>query len=167
VRHLAPLATNPFLLPTLICQRLTEAIYIAIDNTFNKLHRAEMSSGQTGIGVIGEDGNIMRPGRCDDPHLPVTILGVSQLAISIEAYAEGHLLTVKSVKEELGRFPWDLLPEDKKRRARAQNGIIGRHLDWIVHTLKLAKIRAGHLRQRADVQTAAVCVKGDKGEKKG
>ncbi|KAI1109887.1 hypothetical protein F5Y14DRAFT_455575 [Nemania sp. NC0429] len=156
LRHLAPLASNPFLLPTLVCQRLTEAIGASIGSNFNALHRVETSSGQTGIGVLGNDGNAMHPGRCDDPQLPVAILGLAQMAIAIETYIRGHALTVNSVREELRRFPWHLLPATERARAQEQNELLAKQLDWITQSLEISKLRAGHLRQRADVQAMAI-----------
>ncbi|KAI1419482.1 hypothetical protein F5Y12DRAFT_777704 [Xylaria sp. FL1777] len=156
LRHLAPLATNPFLLPTLVCQRFNEAIGASLDRNFDELHNIETSSGLTGIGVAGADGNMMRLGRCENPRLPVAILGVAQLAMTTEAYAKAHTLTVKSMREELEAFPWHLLPDKERARVREQNQLIVKHLDWIIHTLNIAQIRAEHLGQRASVQATAI-----------
>lgn len=156
VCHLAPLATNPFLLPTLVCHRLVESIGASIDSGFDELHRVEMSSGQTGIGVVGDDGHVLYPGRCEDPSLPVAILGVAQVAIAIEAYVKGHMLTVCSVKDELRKFPWHLLPESERKRSQEQRELIVKHLNWIIQTLRFSQLQVDHLRQRADVQAAAV-----------
>jgi hypothetical protein len=154
---LAPLATNPFLLPTLLCQRVAEAISRGIHAGFNELHRVEISSGLTGIGVLGEDGSVMCPGRCDDPRLPVAVLSVAQVSIAIESYIKGHKMTVISVKEELAKFPWHLLPTSERTRLEEQNELIVRHLDCITQTLRFAQLRVEHLKQRADVQASAVC----------
>ncbi|KAI3320348.1 hypothetical protein HD806DRAFT_524716 [Xylariaceae sp. AK1471] len=156
LRHLGPLVSNPFLLPTLVCQHLAESICTSINNNFDELHRVEMSSGQTGIGVVGDDGGVMQRGRCEDPGLPVAILGVAQLAIATEAYVKGHILTVDSVKNELRVFPWHLLSTSERTRSQEQNQLIIKNLDWIMETLKFAQIRVEHLRQRADVQAAAI-----------
>ncbi|KAI8623071.1 hypothetical protein F5Y19DRAFT_468800 [Xylariaceae sp. FL1651] len=156
LRQLAPLAMHPFLLPTLVCQRLAEKISTSIDKHFDQLHRVEISSGQTGIGILGEDGSAMRPGRCHDPNLSLAILAVAQLAIATEAYIRGHTLTVRSVRDELMAFPWHLLPPSEEIRMKEQSELIVRHLDCISQNLKFSLVRIGHLRQRADVQSAAI-----------
>ncbi|KAI1313783.1 hypothetical protein F5Y03DRAFT_337930 [Xylaria venustula] len=156
LRHLAPLATNPFLLPTLVCQRFNEAIGASLDRNYDELHEIETSSGLTRIGVAGPDGSSMRLGRCENPQLPVSILGVAQLAIATESYIKAHTLTVQSVKDELKAFPWHLLPDRERARAQEQNELIAKHLEWMMHTLKTALIRTEHLGRRAEVQTTAI-----------
>ncbi|KAI0976364.1 hypothetical protein F4678DRAFT_416810 [Xylaria arbuscula] len=156
LRHLASLATNPFLLPTVVCQRFNEAIGASLDRNYDELHDIETSSGLTRIGVAGPDGSSMRLGRCENPQLPVSILGVAQLAIATESYIKAHMLTVQSVKDELEAFPWHLLPGRERARAQEQNELIDKHLDWMTHTLKNALIRAEHLGKRAEVQITAI-----------
>ncbi|KAI0448330.1 hypothetical protein F5B21DRAFT_497918 [Xylaria acuta] len=150
--QLGPLATNPFLLPTLICQRHTEAMSTSLRKTWNEFHQLEISSGQTDIRMLG----LNHPGRCDDPRLPVAILGVIRVAIAIEAYIKAHIITVGSMKDELEAFPWNLLPDSDRARAEEQNKLIVKHLDWIIHSLKIAKVQVEHLRQRGDIQATAI-----------
>ncbi|KAJ2999214.1 hypothetical protein NUW58_g65 [Xylaria curta] len=94
------------------------------DRKFDELHDLEISSGQTGIGMTGAK----QLGRCDDPQLPLAILGVTQVAMAIESYIKGHLLTVESMCKELEAFP-HLLPEPERARAREHNDLIAQHLD--------------------------------------
>ncbi|KAI0191368.1 hypothetical protein EV127DRAFT_469314 [Xylaria flabelliformis] len=152
LRQLRPLATNPFLLPTLICQRHTEAIAATMRKTWDEFHQLEISSGQTDFRMVG----VEHLGRCDDPRLPVAILGVLRVVIALKAYIKVHILTVDSIKEELEAFPWDILPESEKARAEEQNKLILKHLDWIITSMKITEVQVEHLRQRADVQATAI-----------
>ncbi|KAI0387365.1 hypothetical protein F5Y04DRAFT_240042 [Hypomontagnella monticulosa] len=156
LEHLSTLADNPFLVPTLVCQRLTEAISDLVNNAFERLHEVEIGSGQTGIMMFDVDGMAIPRGNCEDPNLPVAVLGVAQQALAVEAYAKGHILTVRLVKSELSSFPWQQLPESGRNRISEQNDMIVKHLDFITQTLEFALIRIGHLKQRADVQTTAI-----------
>ncbi|KAI1742082.1 hypothetical protein F4680DRAFT_412820 [Xylaria scruposa] len=152
LRQLRPLATNPFLLPTLICQRHTEAIVATLRKTWTEFHQLEISSGQTDFKMVG----VEHLGRCDDPRLPVAILGVLRVVIAIKAYIKVHIITVNSIKHELEAFPWDMLPDSERARAEEQNKLIVKHLDWIITSMKINEVQVEHLRQRADVQATAI-----------
>ncbi|KAI2466348.1 hypothetical protein F4781DRAFT_406112 [Annulohypoxylon bovei var. microspora] len=141
---------------TLICQRLTEAIYASIDDNFDRLHEVEIGSGQTGIMMFGENGLPMPRGNCEDPNLPTTVLGVAQHALAVEAYIRGHLLTVRSVKSELLAFPWQQFPSIDYDHVLEQNELIVQQLDFISRTLDFALLRISHLTQRANVQATAI-----------
>ncbi|KAI1457472.1 hypothetical protein F4805DRAFT_427941 [Annulohypoxylon moriforme] len=156
LEHLVSLADNPFLVLTLICQRLTEAIYASIDENFDRLHQVEIGSGQTGIMMFGEDGMPMPRGNCQDPKLSTSILGVAQHALAVEAYIQGHQLTVKSVKNELLEFPWQRASSIDHEHTLEQNELIVKQLDFISRTLDFALLRIGHLKQRANVQATAI-----------
>ncbi|KAI1755307.1 hypothetical protein F4782DRAFT_488058 [Xylaria castorea] len=152
LRQIGPLAANPFLLPTLICQRHTEAISATLRKTWDEFHQLEISSGQTDIRMLG----VNHLGHCDDPRLPVAILGVVRVAIAIETYIKAHIITVDSMKKELEAFPWNTLPDSERVQAEEQNKLIVKHLGWIITSLKIAKVQVEHLRQRADVQATAI-----------
>ncbi|KAI0828410.1 hypothetical protein F5Y06DRAFT_308360 [Hypoxylon sp. FL0890] len=156
LEHLSALADNPFLVPTLICQRLTEAIYTATDNMFDLLHQVEIESGQTGIMMFGENGMPIPRGNCEDPSLSTAVLGVSQKALAVEGYVKGHILTVSSIKEELLKFPWQQIPSIDLDHVKEQNEFILKQLGFISRTLDFALLRVGHLKQRADVQATAI-----------
>ncbi|KAI2623067.1 hypothetical protein GGS26DRAFT_567027 [Hypomontagnella submonticulosa] len=156
LKHSSSLADNPFLVPTLICQRLTEAISDLVDSNFDRLHEVEIGSGQTGILMFDGNGMAIPRGNCEDPNLPVAILGVSQQALAVEAYARGHMLTVRLVKSELLAFPWQQLLHGSHNRVSEQNDIIVKQLDFITQSLEFALTRINHLKQRADVQTTAI-----------
>ncbi|KAI0551037.1 hypothetical protein F4679DRAFT_540059 [Xylaria curta] len=152
LRQLRPLATNPFLLPTLICQRHTEAITTTLRKTWTEFHRLEISSGQTDFRMVG----VEHLGRCDDPRLPVAILGVLRVVIALKTYIKVHIITVNAVKDELEAFPWHTLPESEWARAEEQNKLIIKHLGWIITSMKITEVQVEHLRQRADVQATAI-----------
>ncbi|KAI1100669.1 hypothetical protein F4804DRAFT_318343 [Jackrogersella minutella] len=156
LESLASLADNPFLVLTVICQRLTEAIYTSIENNFNRLHQVEAGSGQTGIMLFGENGLPMPRGNCEDPNLSIAVLGVSQQALAVEAYIRGHLLTVGSVKSELLGFPWHQFPTIDHDHVLEQNQLIIKQLDFINRSLDFALLRVNHLKQRADVQATSI-----------
>ncbi|KAI0888726.1 uncharacterized protein GGS22DRAFT_196602 [Annulohypoxylon maeteangense] len=156
LEHLVSLADNPFLVITLICQRLMEAIYASIDDNFDRLHQVEIGSGQTGIMMFGENGMPMPRGNCEDPNLSTTVLGVAQQALAIEAYIQGHQLTVRSAKSELLEFPWQRFSPINHDRILEQNELIIKQLDFTNRTLDFALLRVGHLKQRANVQATAI-----------
>ncbi|KAI0844758.1 hypothetical protein F5Y00DRAFT_273585 [Daldinia vernicosa] len=154
--QLASLADNPFLVPTLVSQHLTEAFCSAIDRNFDRLHEAEFRSGQTGITMIGENGMPMSRGNCEDPNLSVTVLGVAQHVLAVEAYIRGQLLTVDLIKNEMLAFPWQQFPSINQDRIKEQNGLLVKQLDFISRTLDIALIRIDHLKQRTTVQATAI-----------
>ncbi|OTA95519.1 hypothetical protein M434DRAFT_9766 [Hypoxylon sp. CO27-5] len=156
LEHLSALADNLFLVPTLICQRLSEVIFASIDDNFDQLHQVEIGSGQTGIMMFGENGMPMPRGNCEDPNLSTAILGVGQQALAIEAYIRGHMLTVNSVKKELLEFPWQEFPSVDYDRVREQSEFLEKQLDFISRTLDFALIRVGHLKQRSNMQATAI-----------
>lgn len=156
LEHLATLADNPFLVPILICQRLTEAIYASIDANFDRLHQVEIRSGQTGIMMFGENGMPMPRGNCEDPKLSIAVLGIAQQALAVEAYIRGHILTVGSVKSELLAFPWQQFTSMDHDHVQEQNELIAKQLDVLSRTLDFALLRVDHLKQRANVQSTAV-----------
>ncbi|KAI2619932.1 hypothetical protein GGR54DRAFT_601856 [Hypoxylon sp. NC1633] len=156
LEQLVTLADNPFLIPTLICQRLVEAIYACIDDNFERLHHIEHGSGQTGIMLFGDNGMPVPRGNCEDPNLSIAILGVAQRALAVEAYVRSNILTVRSVKSELLAFPWQQFASLDYERVLAQNELITKQLDFISRTMELALIRVEHLIQRANVQTTAI-----------
>ncbi|KAI1660748.1 hypothetical protein F4813DRAFT_348216 [Daldinia decipiens] len=156
LEQLASLADNPFLIPTLVSQHLTEAFCSAIDRNFDRLHEAELGSGQTGITMIGENGMPMPRGNCEDPNLSVTVLGVAQHVLAVEAYIRGQLLTVDMIKNELLTFPWQQSPPVNHDRLKEQNELLVKQLDFISRTLDIALIRINHLKQRTTVQATAI-----------
>ncbi|KAH9886099.1 hypothetical protein F4778DRAFT_759022 [Xylariomycetidae sp. FL2044] len=184
IHHLSHLAPHPFLLPVLVCQRLAEAIRATVDDAFDHLHRVEMRSGQTSILTADERGRPVPRGRCDDPDLPLEILGVPQLAAALAAYARAHRLTVASVRRELDAFPsLGLENEDgdedggseeegngRRKRGRRgskgeekggaagdeEKGVMARQLNFVSQMLEFALIRIAHLKERAEVQTTAI-----------
>lgn len=146
LEQLASLADNPFLIPTLVSQHLTEAFCSAVDRNFDRLHQAEFGSGQTGITMIGENGMPMSRGNCEDPNLSVAVLGVAQHALAVEAYIRGQLLTVDLIKNEMLTFPWQQSPSINHDRIKEQNGLLVKQLDFISRTLDIALIRIDHLK---------------------
>lgn len=156
LEQLASLADNPFLIPTLVSQHLTEAFCSAVDRNFDRLHQAEFGSGQTGITMIGENGMPMSRGNCEDPNLSVAVLGVAQHALAVEAYIRGQLLTVDLIKNEMLTFPWQQSPLINHGRIKEQNDLLVKQLDFISRTLDIALIRIDHLKQRTTVQATAV-----------
>ncbi|KAI0109856.1 hypothetical protein F4814DRAFT_424759 [Daldinia grandis] len=156
LEHLVSLADNPFLIPTLVSQHLTEAFCSAVDRNFDRLHQAEFGSGQTGITMIGEDGMPMPRGNCEDPNLSVTVLGVAQHALAVEAYIKGQLLSVDLIKSEILAFPWQQSPSIDHDRIKEQNELLVKQLDFISRTLDIALIRIDHLKQRTTVQATAI-----------
>ncbi|KAI0128221.1 hypothetical protein F4776DRAFT_629640 [Hypoxylon sp. NC0597] len=156
LEHLSALADNPFLIPTLICQRLTEAIYTSVDNNFDRLHQVEIGSGQTGIMMFGENGMPIPPGNCEDPNLSIVVLGIAQKALAIEGYIRGHMITISSIKKELSDFPWEQIFSIDYDRVKEQNEFIVKQLEFIGRVLDFALLRVGHLKERADVQAKAI-----------
>ncbi|KAK6957352.1 hypothetical protein Daesc_000136 [Daldinia eschscholtzii] len=156
LEQLASLADNPFLVPILVCQHLTEAFCSFIDDNYDRLHQAEFGSGQTGIAMIGENGMPMSRGNCENPDLSVTVLGVAQHALAVEAYVRGQLITVDLIKNELLAFPWQQALYTDETRIQEQNALLLKQLDFISRTLNIALPRIDHLKQRTTVQTTAI-----------
>ncbi|KAI1470491.1 uncharacterized protein F4812DRAFT_417805, partial [Daldinia caldariorum] len=156
LEQLASLADNPFLIPILVCQHLTEAFCSFVDDNYDRLHQVEFGSGQTGITMIGENGTPISRGNCENPNLSVTVLGVAQHSLAVEAYVRGQLLTVDLIKDELLAFPWQQALSTDKRRVQEQNALLLKQLDFINRTLKIALIRIDHLKQRTTVQATAI-----------
>ncbi|KAI1142076.1 hypothetical protein F5Y05DRAFT_369638 [Hypoxylon sp. FL0543] len=156
LEHLSAVADNPFLLPTLICQRLAEAIYTATDSMFDELHQVEIGSGQSGIKMFGENGMPIPRGNCEDPNLSMAVLGISQKALAVEGYVRGHMLTATSIERELLEFPWQQIPSIDYDRVKEQNDFILKQLGFIRRVLDFALLRVEHLKQRADVQATAI-----------
>ncbi|OTB13173.1 hypothetical protein K445DRAFT_24985 [Daldinia sp. EC12] len=156
LEQLASLADNPFLVPILVCQHLTEAFCSFVDDNYDRLHQAEFGSGQTGIAMIGEDGMPMLRGNCENPNLSVTVLGIAQHALAVEAYVRGQLITVDLIKNELLAFPWQQALYTDESRIEEQNALLLKQLDFIRQTLNIALPRIDHLKQRTTVQTTAI-----------
>ncbi|KAI8960826.1 hypothetical protein F5Y11DRAFT_328553 [Daldinia sp. FL1419] len=156
LKQLASIADNPFLIPTLICQHLTEAFCSSVDQNFDRLHEVEFGSGQTGIAMIGENGVPMSRGNCEDPNLSVTVLGVAQHSLAVEAYIRGQLLTVGMIKTEISAFSWEQSVSGSHNRIKEQNDLLVKQLDFISRTLEIALTRINHLKQRTTVQATAI-----------
>ncbi|KAI1386113.1 uncharacterized protein F4822DRAFT_430986 [Hypoxylon trugodes] len=156
LEQLAPLSDSPFLVPMIICQRLTDAISDSVDGISNRLHQVEIGSGQTGIMIVGDNGLPMPRGHCEDPNLSVAILSVAQQLVAVEAYIKGHSVTVRSVKSEMLEFPWHQFPSTNSDEVREQNKLIAKQLDFIDRSLSFALFGVEHLKQRANVQATAI-----------
>ncbi|KAI1412253.1 hypothetical protein F5Y13DRAFT_180319 [Hypoxylon sp. FL1857] len=156
LEHLSAFADNPFLVPALVCQRLTEAIYNAVDNMFDRLHQVEIRSGQTGIMMFGENGMPMSRGNCEDPNLSIAVLGIAQKALAVEGYIRGHTITINSIKTEFLGFPWREIPSINYDRVKKQNEFIIKLLDFNRRVLDFAMLRVEHLKQRSNVQATAI-----------
>ncbi|KAI1125179.1 hypothetical protein F5Y10DRAFT_284444 [Nemania abortiva] len=62
--------------------------------------------------------------RIDNPRLPVVMLRMSQVALAIGAYVKEQTLTLESMREELEKFLWHLLPDPESALAREQKELI-------------------------------------------
>ena len=102
VIQLAPLASHPALLPTLICSYLGGLLRRSTDKGINDLLEVETESGQTGVGVYDMLGMYrIRPlGQCcDHAETSKRALGIIQMATAWECHAKQILSHIESVRQ--------------------------------------------------------------------
>jgi hypothetical protein len=154
--HLEKLADNPFLVPLMLCYRISEAICNTIDARFAHLHYVESSSGLTGITLVDRNGGVYPKGKAENPQLSLQILAVGQVSLAIEAYSRGLLVSLETMENELSSFPWaECIPHELDRVTR-QNEVILKELHLIRKKVQISLVRIDNLKQRAVMQNTAV-----------
>jgi hypothetical protein len=96
VTGIAQVATHPAFIPTLLSIFHLDLLDDKVRISWGKLFDVETASGQSGIRLVTNGG--CRPtGNCDDPDLSKKAIGVVQLAIELESYAQSNIEIIDSI----------------------------------------------------------------------
>ena len=143
---IAQVATHPAFIPTLLNIFHLDLLDDKVRISWGKLFDVETASGQSGILLVTNAG--CRPtGNCDDPDLSKKAIGVVQLAIALESYAQSNIEIIDSINKFVASYnpePGTIQVEQKQ--------ILKEYLGLVSQRGSMVLYGARHLRARADVQ---------------
>jgi hypothetical protein len=157
IERLASIATHPAGIPALLCSLHQHILLNKIDLSWEDVFQVEHASGQSGITtlMVNERGDILPPGKCDDPDLSKKATRATQHAIAWETYTSGSQALISAVGSFLKSNAVELVAEGHLAK---QYLILQEYLDLISQRADSLYHRAKHLRARAEVQVGAVWI---------
>ena len=101
--QLAPVASHPALLPTLVYTYVRSLLQRLINKEFDNLYRVEAESGQTFVTIFDELGPVPL-GNSSHENTSKKALGIIQLVTAWEGYTKGLLFEIDSLQQFIRRL---------------------------------------------------------------
>lgn len=159
VVEIAQVATHPARIPALLCSFQLDLLNQKLGDTWARVFDVTAASGQSGIQIITV-GRVLPTGNCDDPGISKKAIGVAQLALAWESYAQSDVELISSIDRFLSSFN-----TSPKGNGLGKPLIVAQQTDVLKESLSLVSQRAEiiqhecrHLKARADVQVSTVCL---------
>lgn len=152
---LAPLATHPLLLPTLICAYFRTALERYTKDLWDRLLKLEQDSGQTGVPLYNQHG-FLPSGLVDDyTILTKEVLGIIQLSSSWQNWVQGLLYTIEAI-QECNTHINSLTLSSRIVPVKEVGDMLLERLRFLSHKSNMMQYRLQYITQRAQAQMTAV-----------
>jgi hypothetical protein len=156
ITGIAQVATHPAVIPTLLCTFHLDLLNYKVDSTWERLFDVEVASGQSGIILVNDTGRVPT-GNCNDPNLSKEAIGVAQLAIAWESYAQSDVELIASINKFVTSCNMASAEPSMRPIQFKQTRVLREYLSLVFQRGNMLQHGARHLRARAEVQVSTVC----------